>query len=332
MKTTGSNRKIGQLITAVRNESLVMSPPFQRRLVWKSKDKQNFLKTVLEGYPFPEIYIATGEINLETGSGTELLVDGQQRVSTLYEYFNSSSAFPLGWELSPYESLSEKEKTDFLQYDVVVRDLGALSETEIIRVFQRINSTSYSLNAMEIRNSAFDGEFKLAAEQIAALDFFSDHKIFSVNQIRRMEDTRFILVYIATIMSTYFHRDGEVEQFLEMYNEEFIHSESVIQETKQVIQFIEECDFDRFSRAWKLADAFSLLVEVHRAVLKGHLELSASAVGAKLKHFYHVVDNVQTNADSSDAARKYLRAAQQATNDRSSRITRGEIVAQILRQ
>jgi uncharacterized protein with ParB-like and HNH nuclease domain len=69
--------------------------------VWTNKDKVRFLETVLNEYPFPEIYIAAGDVDLETGKGTELLVDGQQRITTLYQYFNGSDELR---GLCPYSS------------------------------------------------------------------------------------------------------------------------------------------------------------------------------------------------------------------------------------
>jgi hypothetical protein len=78
MKTTASNRKLRTLITGIRDKTLIPRPEFQRRLVWTNRDKIRFLETVLGGYPFPEIYIAAGDVDLDTGQGTEMLVDGQQ--------------------------------------------------------------------------------------------------------------------------------------------------------------------------------------------------------------------------------------------------------------
>jgi len=54
------------------------------------RHKIAFIKTVLEGYPFPEVYIASGEVDLETARGNLMLVDGQQRLTTLYDYFHTS--------------------------------------------------------------------------------------------------------------------------------------------------------------------------------------------------------------------------------------------------
>ena len=110
MDTTATNRKIREILTAVQNETLIINPVFQRRLVWKNQDKCSFIKTVLDGYPFPEIFVATGNINLESGEGTELLVDGQQRVSALCQYFRGSEHLQLESQLPKYADLSEDKK------------------------------------------------------------------------------------------------------------------------------------------------------------------------------------------------------------------------------
>lgn len=331
MKTTATNRKIHQLLTGVRSGVLKISPAFQRRLVWKTKDKCNFLQTVLDEYPFPEIYIAIGGVDLDTGEGIEMLVDGQQRVNTLCQYFDGSDDLKLGNDLEPYADLPEDAKKRFLQYDVVVRDLGSLSDQEIRQVFQRINSTGYSLNAMEIHNSRFDGEFKVVAEKIAEDEFFASHRIFSANQVRRMEDTRFVLAYMITVMSTYFHRDGEIERYLEMYNEEFREADSIQAAIRRTSAFIDNCGFEPSSRVWKQADVFSLLVETHRALEKDGLSLDPRSVGAKLNRFYEKVGSLDLHAEEDKDVSIYQRAALQATNDRSNRIRRGDIVNRILR-
>src|SRR5262245_50107997 len=164
MKTTATNRKIRELLTALRANKLIPRPEFQRRLVWSNKDKPGFLDTVLNQYPFPEIYVATGEVDVETGEGTEMLVDGQQRVTTLNQYFTASPDLVLRRDIKPYADLTKEQKEAFLQYDVVVRDLGAVPLDTIKNVFQRINATRYALNAMEIQNARYEGAFKAFGE------------------------------------------------------------------------------------------------------------------------------------------------------------------------
>ena len=230
-------------------------------------------------YPFPEIYVAAGEVDVETGEGTELLVDGQQRITTLYQYFIGSPELNLTLDVVPYNELPREKKEAFLQYDVVVRDLGHI-DIEVIRsIFQRINATRYSLNAMEIHNSRYEGEFKKFAEDFAQRPFFDVHRIFSASEIRRMQDIRFVAVLGATILNSYFNRDEEVEEFLGRYNDEFPLRIDLERELDLVIDFIDNMAMPSSSRIWKKADLFTALVELHREFFKKPIKLNARKTG-----------------------------------------------------
>lgn len=205
---------------------------------------------------------------------------------------------------------------------------------QIKEVFQRINSTSYSLNAMEIHNSRFNGEFKTLTEKIAQKDFFDRYRLFSGAERRRMQDTLFVLIYITTIMSTYFHRDNEVEAYLERYNDEFDLKPDIEREVNAVLNFVEKCQFDQNSRVWKKADLFTLLVEIHRALIKENFPLDPMQVAQALNEFYKKVDQYEPTVEMNDKLGKkvgeYYKAALQATNDRRNRILRGQIIQDII--
>ncbi len=329
MKTTGSNRRLRTMLTDIISGKLEPRPEFQRRLVWYKKHKKAFIKTVLEGLPFPEIYIAAGDVDTETGEGKELLVDGQQRMSTLLEYFRGSRELQFK-DIPAYADLDEKDKIDFLEYDVVVRDLGKMDTSEIIEIFKRINSTNYSLNAMEIHNSRYDGAFKQFGDEIAGNNFFEKQNIFTSRDIKRMGDTLFCLNLIVTIMSTYFNRDSEVENYLEKYNEEFPLKDKVRSELLHVFDVINNFNFEPSIRVWKKADLFTLIVELHRLIYKKKLELNLSEVGQKLKDFYLAVEEEKVSSGASDHVFDYYNNALQASNDRSNRIKRGEVIFQII--
>src|SRR6266849_4564263 len=122
MQTTATNRKVRVILRDLDEGRLVPRPEFQRRLVWSNKHKQAFLDTILSGLPFPEVYVAAGDLDSDTGAGTELLVDGQQRLTTLHQYFRGSPDLPLDG-IPAYVELDDAAKLRFLQYEVVVRDL-----------------------------------------------------------------------------------------------------------------------------------------------------------------------------------------------------------------
>jgi hypothetical protein len=331
MNTSATNRRIRALITAIKEEKLIPRPEFQRRLVWSNKHKRSFIETVLLGYPFPEIYIAAGDVDPTTGQGTELLVDGQQRITTLLQYFTGSPDLQLG-DVKRYAEVPLEEQLAFLEYEVVVRDLGRKSISEIKQIFTRINSTQYSLNAMELHNARFDGELKQFGEAIAEHPFFEAHRVFLTQDVRRMGDVRFALIVIVTILSSYFNRDDQLEEFLERYNDEFEAKDEIRSQLERAFQTIDSLELPQKSRAWKKADLLTLIVEVHRLVNVDGVRPRIRDLSRRLKDFYSLVDSAgKSQAKSITDVEAYYRAALQATNDRSSRITRGQVLAKVLR-
>ncbi len=333
MDTSASNRRLRVLLTAIGHSTLIPQPDFQRRLVWTNKDKIEFITTVLEGYPFPEIYIAAGKVDPKTGEGSEVLVDGQQRITTLYQYFKSSPDIKLGTQVPAYTDLSEDKQIEFLEYKVVVRDMGNMPLEDIKEVFKRINSTSYGLNAMELHNSRFGGELKSFAEEMSKHKFFEDNRVFTSADIKRMNDVKFCLVMIITLLSTYFNRDVELESYLEKYNEEFPDKDRLSGEVEEVLTFIDRLNFDKNSRAFKKADFFTLFVELHKAVVREKLALKVADIRRNLDKFYMAVESASNGQlEESLDPMNYYKAALQASNDRGNRILRGKIVSGVLKK
>lgn len=332
MNTSASNRRLRVLLTAISAGTLIPQPDFQRRLVWTNKDKVEFIKTVVHRYPFPEIYIAAGKVDPKTGEGAEVLVDGQQRITTLYQYFKGDPELRLPPEISKYADLPEDEQIAFLEYSVVVRDLGAMSIEVIRDVFKKINSTSYGLNAMEVDNARYGGEFKSFGETFSEKNFFENYKVFTSSDIKRMNDVRYCLGLTVTVMTTYFNRDKEIEPFLEKYNENFPAKDDIEKNIDNVLGFINALNFTPDSRAMKKADFYTLFVEVYRLIINEQKKPDKAKCRKLLDDFYEKVIEVSSDIYSGkdEQPRIYYKAALQASNDRSSRISRGKIISDIL--
>jgi hypothetical protein len=328
MKTAATNKKVRELIQSVREGKLIPRVEFQRRLVWSRDDKNHFIDTILRGYPFPEIYLADGEVDLNTGKGTQLLVDGLQRVSTIIQYFEGDSDLKLT-TVPPYRELQEEDKKGFLQYDVAVRDLGSIDRDEIIEVFSRLNATKYSLLDIEVNNAVYAGALKKYAERLAGDRFFEEHSVFNALDLKRMGDLRYALTIVITLMSGYFNRDDEFGTLLERYNDDFPAEVEVDNRVRGVMSFIDECAFGPKSRVWRKADLFTLMVELDQA-LSLDSTLQPSTVVADLEAFYGRIDT--SSVSQSDVAAIYYKAALQASNDRINRIRRGVVISGVLRR
>ena len=330
-----SIRRVSELIKDLEDGTLIPRPEFQRRLVWTNVVKDHFLETVTLGLPFPEIFVATGEIDTRTMKRKNLLVDGQQRISTLREYVQSSPDLVVK-TVAPYAELDEKEKAKFLDYPVAVRDMGQVSEDQIKEIFARINSTDYALKAMERLNAQFSGEFKQFCDRLSRDAFFDRHCVFTIADYRRMRDLDFCVILTVTLMSTYYDRNMLNEEYLRRYNDSFPHDRQLGKQLQETFTFIERCSFDKKCRVWKKTDLFTLIVETH-SLLSKKLPLEPEKVGEKLTGFYADVNKMFKMEDPEEELAKrsrdvfrYLKAATKATNDKYARVDRGEVIEAIL--
>ena len=261
-----------------------------------------------------------------SGEGTQLLVDGLQRVSTIIEYFEASPNLKLLTVL-PYKDLDEDQKKAFLQYDVAVRDIGSVRRDELIEVFKRINATKYSLLDIEVNNAVYAGELKKYAERLAGNQFFINHNTFNAQDFKRMGDLRYALTLIITLLEGYFNRDDAFGDLLQRFNDEFPLEGEVDQRLTKCFDFLEECGFPSKSRIWKKADLFTVLVELDLFFTAGRTILPSEFLG-RLETFY---SGIQPDVVSDvDIVGIYYKASLQATNDRVNRLRRGTIIGGIL--
>lgn len=334
VNTGATTRRVGELITAIRDLTLIPNHDFQRRLVWSTTHKAEFIQTVLMGLPFPEVFVAQGEVDTDTGDSIEWLVDGQQRLTTLAAYF--AGTLDLNYQkfsLHPYVELDETAKKRFLQYQVAVRDLGAVELADVVVIFRRINSTGYSLNAMEVNNSRFDGPLKRLAEDVSNWEEFESNKVFTSQDAKRMADLGFCLSLIITMMSAYFNRDAEHEAYLDRFNDSFDESDDIERRLRRSVECLHEQSFAPSSRAWRKADLFTLLIEIDRI-----LESGSSPDFEGLRSFFDKVDAVHkatragenTDVVADGRVLQYIDSAIQGVNDRGNRQRRGQILGEVL--
>lgn len=150
------------VVNQIKAGRLVVAPYFQRNLVWRQMHKEDFIDTILKGYPFPQIFISRGDIDVERMIATSLLVDGQQRLSTIREFVDNK--FTVDGKF--FGQFSAQVRSDFLKYEVAVIDLDmAADDPRLKEVFRRLNRTFYSLSEIEKLSTEFStSEFMLVAK------------------------------------------------------------------------------------------------------------------------------------------------------------------------
>ncbi len=327
-----TNKTVLELFNMMKDGSLILRPRFQRKLVWNNNHKENFIETILMKLPFPEIYLATGEIDLELPKSTTLVVDGQQRLSTIYQYITGAKEFEVK-RISAFSKLSPEEKTDFYNYQVVVRSLGKVDDATILEIFKRINSVQYALNAIEIENALYEGEFINTAKEITQQDKVVSNlfDVFSETEFTRMKDIEFILLVMSTIEENgYFSGISLVDPYVKEYDSNYPNKKLMKSNIRQVFKLISECQLEPDSIWFRKSSFFTMVVELlkyHRT--KGFLPESSST-SRLLRHFEEQVYSAKTLDIKTNRFAEYYYYTFQGTNGITGRNTRGKLLAEHL--
>jgi hypothetical protein len=323
VQASPSVKKVSEIYQRIKNQTLIPQPEFQRKFVWNIAHKEKFIDTILNGYPFPEVYIAQKGIDVVTIQNQEVVVDGQQRLSTIVQYIDEpEDSKEFGKTVTKYKDLKDYEKRDFLNYEVVFRSLGDIEPETITEIFKRINLTQYSLNQVEIENAVYDGEFITTAKEILALIDLSTLSTFSDSDISRMGDLYFILLIITTIENEgYFHRDTKIEDFIIKYNDCYPNSDTVKGRLISTIEKIKSLELKSDSIWYRKSNLFTLIIELYKIGDKGDI----SNLKGKISNFENnILDNKNSKKEENDFS-KYYSYMYTGTNNRQSRVIRGEL-------
>lgn len=163
-----ADKAVTDLARMVDEDELILRPDWQRYYVWSNKQASQLIESLFLRLPIPLIYLA------EEQDGTFSVVDGQQRLTALYEFVRNKHVDPTksgDVVLSGLEVISELEGKTFAELSSKDQKFLRNRELQIVRlksdsdpdlklkVFRRLNTGSVKLNAQELRNAAFRGPY-----------------------------------------------------------------------------------------------------------------------------------------------------------------------------
>lgn len=314
-------KSISDLIGKIQRKELILQPDFQREFVWTSAHMENFIQTILNGFPFPEIYISQKGIDLTTLATQNVVVDGQQRLTTIQRYIEGNDDFEK--RIPKFADLGDDNQRDFLNYDVTVRDLKDVPADTIIEIFKRINSTNFTLTAIEINNAIYNGEFISCAKNILEIINQAEHKvpIFSESELTRMADLHFILLVMATLEEGgYFTQDTKIENYIAQYNDEYPNSDKHRDLISSTIINILDSELPLDSIWFRKSNFFTLVTE---------LCFAQTTINDKIDKLTAAEEEILTNKNEDKVENKfakYYASMYSGTNSRTSRVRRSEFI------
>ena len=131
-------------------------PEWQRQEVWSHSKKQNLIDSILRGWKLPKFYF----LKLLDEPEEYEVVDGQQRLSAIFEFFDNelflseTSAKEFGG--SEYKTLPDKVTDAFDDYEIEFDEIVDATDEEVKEFFQRLQeglplTSSEKLNSVHSR-------------------------------------------------------------------------------------------------------------------------------------------------------------------------------------
>ncbi|MGZ5507441.1 MAG: DUF262 domain-containing protein [Limisphaerales bacterium] len=348
------SRYLVDIVNDINEGKLILSPYFQRKLVWRLAHKVDFIKTILLGYPFPEIFLSRGKIDLDTMTSRSSIVDGQQRMNSICEFIDGKFSV----EEKNFNELSAPEKESFLKYEIAIIDLDlADDDQKIVDIFQRLNRTFYALSdiekmATEFASSEFMlvakllcGEITRASEGEASFDetthkynpnitrdfmdwanekdvscirhFLLERSIFNPYEISRNVHLRFTLNLMATRVVGYYNRNEQLKDLLEQYAQSFPQRDEITATLNNAAALVLKLKLKNSSFWCGKSTAFSL-ISLFAERYDTYKKADIKKIRAGLEHF------------SKKPTPDYLLAAKEAVNNKKERLLRRNKLEQVI--
>src|ERR1700712_1798118 len=88
LQTDKLDMSFGEIMSMYEKDEIIINPDFQRLYRWTEYQKTRFIESIIIGIPIPPIFVA------EDKDGRWELVDGLQRLSTIFSFFGILKILP----------------------------------------------------------------------------------------------------------------------------------------------------------------------------------------------------------------------------------------------
>lgn len=217
--TRNVDERVESIVSRIRKGRLIVQPEFQRQFVWNKGKASRLVESILIGLPLPTFYMA------EMPNGAWEAVDGQQRLTSLFSFFDG--VFPDG---QPFRLTGMKVRSDLkgkLFRDLTTEDQAVLEDYALrivviqkeadpdlkYEVFERLNSGAQVLSDMELRNCVYRGPYNNMLKDLASNPYLLRVRGVNVPHAK-MQDRQLILRFFAMCRQTHLKYRAPVKQFM----------------------------------------------------------------------------------------------------------------------
>jgi len=330
LKTDRLDMSFGELINIYSDKELFISPEYQRAFRWSDYQRTRFIESVLLGIPIPPIFVA------EDDNGKWEVVDGLQRISTVFSFFGVLEDLPEknNFVLTKGDIVKELEglTVDTIPLKLKTTIKRSVCRVEIVKwdsnediryeLFNRLNTGSSPLSEQEVRNCIFRA-YKVNLNQVLR----DLAEIKTLNDIIAPTDTKKEQMFLEELVLRYFafkHLDANDEitttvphfltEYMKLVSEDKVAFD--IEKEKEQFSQLFELLLNKYGKkifrpkgsfALHIYDSISFALPKVFSSIKGHEEKIFSRIDALLDD--DVYKNISTTTFSTRRAKDRMNRA-----------------------
>ena len=129
---------------------LNIRPQYQREFVYKEKQRDAVIDTIIKNFPLNVMYWSVNE------DGTYEIIDGQQRTISICQYVIGDFSVEYDHDVLAFHNLPKNVQEDVLNYKLMVYFCKG-TDSERLKWFETINIAGEELTTQELRNAVYSG-------------------------------------------------------------------------------------------------------------------------------------------------------------------------------
>ncbi|EPB9412417.1 DUF262 domain-containing protein [Clostridium perfringens] len=201
-----------ETVRKVERKDIFLEADFQRNFKWKNEKKSKLIESIILDIPIQAIYLS------EESDGKYEIIDGQQRVRTIYEFVNnkfSMNKTKFFGEKRYFKDLDISVQRKIEDFQLVVFIVKKDNNPEVkFEIFERINTGAVKLNSQELRNCIYRNKgIPFIKELVKEKEFIRLIKNTNVN-INSMQDQELALRFMSFYLKGIDSYTGNLKRFL----------------------------------------------------------------------------------------------------------------------
>lgn len=229
VKTQNIEYDLETIVRRIKNGHIKLDPEYQRNHRWTDDVSSRLIESLILNIPIPTIYLSQdfdADEEIEENIARFSVVDGQQRLTAIKSFLENELCLTDMEVLKDLNGCYYEELPGFLKRRLDERTIKFLRidstlDTQVkYDIFERLNTGSVKLEAQELRNALYRGDFNNFMKKLALNESFMSTLQIKKSErnknkkVEKMEDIELILRFLSFYNKSYKSYKPNMKEFL----------------------------------------------------------------------------------------------------------------------